>query len=327
MKKKLLIISILAVFLSSCHKKDDLSNINFRQEMRNFVKAFSNYAKEKNPNFLIIPQNGQALITDTGEPGGTLQSDYVAAIDGTGREDMFYGYIKDDEATPSNVTQEIESLCDLFEQNNVQVMVTDYCSTHWKMDDSYTKNEEKGYISFAAPDRGLSVIPDYPPEPHNVNADDVTSLSQAQNFLYLINPGNYSSKDNFLNDIASTNYDIVLIDLFFNDNLQLTADDINKLKTKQNGGRRLVICYMSIGEAEDYRYYWQKDWKPGNPAWLEAENPDWKGNYKVRYWDKDWQNITFGSDGAYLDRILNAGFDGVYLDIIDGYEYFEQKYN
>ncbi len=327
MKKILLITSILVIFLSSCHRKDDLSNIDFRQEMRNFVKAISNYAKEKNPNFLIIPQNGQALITDTGDPDGKIQNDYVSAIDGTGREDMFYGYTGDDEATPTEDTQQMMPLCDLFEQNNVQVMVTDYCSTHWKMDDSYTKNEEKGYISFAAPDRGLSVIPDYPTQPHNVNTDDITNLAQAQNFLYLINPGNYSSKDNFLNDIASTNYDIVLIDLFFNDNLQLTADDINKLKTKQNGGRRLVICYMSIGEAEDYRYYWQKDWKPGNPDWLEAENPNWKGNYKVRYWDKDWQNIIFGSSDAYLDRILNAGFDGVYLDIIDGYEYFEEKYN
>ncbi len=327
MKKLFAILVVLIIFLSSCHRKDDLSDIDFRQEMRNFVKAISNYAKEKNPDFSIIPQNGQALITDSGEPDGTIESDYVDAIDGTGREDLFYGYNKDDEATPSDVTQEMENLCSLFKQNNVQVMVTDYCSTHWKMDDSYTKNEEKGYISFAAPDRALGVIPDYPEQPHNVNADDISNLAQAQNFLYLINPENYSSKDDFLNDIAATNYDIVLIDLFFNDNQQLTSDDINKLKTKQNGGKRLVICYMSIGEAEDYRYYWQREWKPGNPEWLETENPNWKGNYKVRYWEKDWQKIIFGNDDAYLDRILNAGFDGVYLDIIDAYEYFEEKYN
>ena len=25
------------------------------------------------------------------------------------------------------------------------------------------------------------------------------------------------------------------------------------------------------------------------PAWLERENPDWDGNYKVRYWHPDWQ--------------------------------------
>jgi len=45
----------------------------------------------------------------------------------------------------------------------------------------------------------------------------------------------------------------------------------------------------------------------------------------VRYWDADWQALIYGHSGAYLDRILSAGFDGVYLDIIDGFEFFEQE--
>ncbi|MGP1532348.1 MAG: endo alpha-1,4 polygalactosaminidase, partial [Treponema sp.] len=78
-------------------------------------------------------------------------------------------------------------------------------------------------------------------------------------------------------------------------------------------------------EAEDYRYYWEKQWKHRRPSWLDKENSEWKGNYKVKYWDAEWKSIIFGSDGAYLDRILAAGFDGVYLDIIDAFEYFESK--
>ncbi|MFQ5795846.1 MAG: endo alpha-1,4 polygalactosaminidase [Candidatus Bipolaricaulia bacterium] len=95
------------------------------------------------------------------------------------------------------------------------------------------------------------------------------------------------------------------------------------LKTKANGGSRLVIAYMSIGEAEDYRYYWQAEWKPNPPSWLAEENPDWPGNYKVRYWDRNWQNVIYESNDSYLKKILDAGFDGVYLDIIDAFEYFE----
>lgn len=30
------------------------------------------------------------------------------------------------------------------------------------------------------------------------------------------------------------------------------------------------------------------------------ENPEWRGNYKVRYWDNDWQNIIYGKDNSYL---------------------------
>lgn len=44
----------------------------------------------------------------------------------------------------------------------------------------------------------------------------------------------------------------------------------------------------------------------------------------VRYWEEDWQSVIYGSDGSYLRKILNAGFDGVYLDIIDAFEYFEE---
>jgi cysteinyl-tRNA synthetase len=59
------------------------------------------------------------------------------------------------------------------------------------------------------------------------------------------------------------------------------------------------------------------------PSWLAEENSSWSGNYKVRYWIKEWQDIIFGNDGSYTKKILDADFSGVYLDIIDAFEYFE----
>jgi cysteinyl-tRNA synthetase len=44
-------------------------------------------------------------------------------------------------------------------------------------------------------------------------------------------------------------------------------------------------------------------------------------SYKVRYWDQDWRPILF----QYADRVLASGFDGVYLDIVDAYEYFADR--
>lgn len=104
----------------------------------------------------------------------------------------------------------------------------------------------------------------------------------------------------------------------------LTRGQITALRNSLPGGRRLV-AYLSIGEAEDYRYYWKPEWKTRPPPWLDAENPGWAGNYKVKYWHPGWQAILFGSRGAYLDKILDAGFDGIYLDIIDAYEYYEER--
>ena len=92
------------------------------------------------------------------------------------------------------------------------------------------------------------------------------------------------------------------------------------LKRKPDGSRRTVLAYLSIGEGEDYRFYWRPDWEASPPAWLKGENPDWAGNFAVRYWDKDWQALIFGKDDAYLDRIMAAGFDGVYLDRVDAFD-------
>ena len=311
----------------SCGKDDDapLENTDYRQEMRSFVKNISAYAKSLQSGFLIIPQNGQELLTDNGEETGTVQTDYIQAIDATGREDLFYGYDNDDEETPAEDHQHMADLCLLAAQHGIEVLVTDYCSTPGKMDHSYQQNEQLGFISFAADRRELNDIPAYPDKPYNENANDISKPAQAKNFLYLINGENFASKQAFLDAVSQTDYDLIIMDLFQNDEAW-TPQEVEILKTKQNGAKRLVICYISIGEAEDYRYYWDESWENDQPGWLEAENPDWEGNYKVRYWEPEWQRIIYGNDDSYLKKILDAGFDGAYLDIIDGYEYFEEKY-
>jgi uncharacterized protein (TIGR01370 family) len=44
------------------------------------------------------------------------------------------------------------------------------------------------------------------------------------------------------------------------------------MKHKKNVGTRLIVCYMSIGKAEDYRYYWQSEWNSSKPVWLVNKN-------------------------------------------------------
>ncbi len=329
MKLKLIIpITIFFLFiLNSCNRNDTPlpEGIDFRQEMRDFVIELGTYAKNIDNDFIIIPQNGQGLITDNGEGDGTPQTEYLQAIDATGRESMFYGFYKDDEITPDEDKEFLLSLCLLCEQYGVEVLATDYCSTHSKMDNSYQINNQNQFISYAAPDRNLRVIADYPTQIYNENSNNITEISQTKNFLYLINGENYSTKQELINAVSATNYDLIIIDLFHNET-EFTNTEIQQLKVKQNGAQRLVVCYMSIGEAEDYRYYWQTDWDKNQPDWLEPENPEWAGNYKVRYWDLEWKDVIFGNNDSYLKKIIDAGFDGAYLDIIDGFEYFEEEY-
>jgi cysteinyl-tRNA synthetase len=86
---------------------------------------------------------------------------------------------------------------------------------------------------------------------------------------------------------------------------------------------RLVLAYVDIGEAETYRTYWKDNWKvpaknaAGNPDFLLNANPDgWDDCYVAAYWDKRWQKIVL----EQVETLMYAGFDGIYLDVVDGYE-------
>ena len=321
MKKTIISISIM-ISIISCNK-NDIPDLDFKQEMRSFVIGISEYSKTIDPDFLIIPQNGIELITISGEEDGALHNGYLSAIDGNGQEDLFYGYYNDDQATPAVDYTYLKIFLSKSKNTGNTILITDYCSTPAKMDNSYNQNYTAGYVSFAASHRELDNIPDYPNPIYGGNNNVITALSQVKNFLYLINPQNFSSKTDFINAVTSTNYDLLIMDLFFDETTEFTAEEVTQLKNKANGGKRLVISYMSIGEAENYRYYWQSGWDSGSPSFLDDENPDWAGNFKVRYWEPEWQKIIFGDDNSYTRKILNAGFDGVYLDIIDAFEYFE----
>ncbi|UPT65492.1 MAG: endo alpha-1,4 polygalactosaminidase [Sphingobacteriales bacterium JAD_PAG50586_3] len=96
-----------------------------------------------------------------------------------------------------------------------------------------------------------------------------------------------------------------------------TPQQVQAMKT---GGKK-VIAYISIGEAENYRDYWQPTWNNTPPVWLGSENPDWAGNYKVKFWHPQWKNIIY----TYIDTILAKGYDGIYMDIIDAYYYWQEE--
>ena len=156
--------------------------------------------------------------------------------------------------------------------------------------------------------------------------------------------------------VAKDGFDVLVVDYSRDgtDAGALSRDDVATLRKRVGQPDRIILAYLSIGEAEDYRYYWNAGWSEQTasvstparprgflgapdgaslgmpdkgaalakltaaaPPWLADENPEWRGNYLVRYWDETWQSIIFGAPSSYLDKIIAAGFDGVYLDKID----------
>jgi cysteinyl-tRNA synthetase len=132
-----------------------------------------------------------------------------------------------------------------------------------------------------------------------------------------------------LEGVAAAPHDLMVIDSEISANRtferERSAAEVLRMKRRPDGSARVLLAYLSIGEAERYRPYWKQSWYDplGKPTWLGTENRRWAGNFAVQYWNAEWQHLIFGTPESYLDRVIAHGFDGVYLDRADAF--FEWK--
>ncbi len=121
--------------------------------------------------------------------------------------------------------------------------------------------------------------------------------------------------------LAKSPADVLVIDYArLEGKIPLTREEVARLKIRADGRPRTVISYMSIGEAETYRWYWRADYQGDDlPGWEVAENCAWPRAHMVRFWHDGWRDIIYRGRRSYLKRIIDAGFDGVYLDRVDIY--------
>jgi uncharacterized protein (TIGR01370 family) len=78
------------------------------------------------------------------------------------------------------------------------------------------------------------------------------------------------------------------------------------------------LGYLSIGEADVHRGYWQA--VVGQPFLVEP-NPNWPGNVRVDVRDERWRRILLTQE---IPHLVSLGFDGLFLDTIDTPEYLER---
>ena len=175
--------------------------------------------------------------------------------------------------------------------------------------------------------------PDFEPEFVNLESVDPgvrpVRLTGCRNWHYKL-------QDLDVAQVAGSTADVFVMDPHSDGTRTMfTPADVIRMRQRKGLGPQKLLAYMSIGEAEENRFYWNPAWiqkkgrrigfAPGAPKWLDSQNGEgWLDNFKVRYWDPDWQALIIGPN-MFLDRIVAAGFDGVYLDIVDGFEFFETR--
>lgn len=297
---------------------------NYGDSMISLLSSMNSFAKSRNSHFAMITNGGYELYIPGKVVSSNATNSLMSSMDGMLVEDVFYGEDGENSKTDSGDTKIMKKAIKSAQGGGLKTFVLDYCNR-----DSCKSKIKKGAKAlgaayYVAPSKELEVLPKLASS--RVNSGDCNKLSQVKNFAIVLNPDiDYSSKSSYLSAIKKSNYDLIFIDMYFSGN-KLSKSDVSSLKKKANGGRRYICGYVSVGEAEDYRYYWKSSYKKSQPLWMATENKEWEGNYKVLYWTKQWKDILYGGDNSYFGQILDLGFDCSYLDVIDAYEFFKNDY-
>ena len=111
-------------------------------------------------------------------------------------------------------------------------------------------------------------------EPKSAKAEAAASLERRAT-LGAARSWGYQLRIRDLAPVAASPADLLVIDHGYaarrNGKTMFDPADVTPLKTKPDGRRRAVLAYLSIGEAEQYRYYWQGEWCQRVTArWLPA---------------------------------------------------------
>lgn len=163
-----------------------------------------------------------------------------------------------------------------------------------------------------SPEVAVQVVPPREvPGPARTVAREATASSAADRTDAVVQLQNY--QDDRLDAVARAGFSLAVIDLARDaGSSYFTADEISRLR--RSGTR--VLAYFEIGSIENFRPVYASLRKNDGDLFL-SEWPSWPGEYFVRYWDPRWWSLMIK---PRIDRALDAGFDGVFLDTPLAYE-------
>jgi cysteinyl-tRNA synthetase len=223
-------------------------------------------------------------------------------------------------------------------------MTFDAASGKWIYSSAFSDLGMHTYTIFAIDTSGNSASDSGTFEMIEQPSGERLALAEVEFWAYQIQMINEPGVEDAL---ANSNYDMLVLeptrtDWSSSDREFDTKGFVQRLKsTMASDGihNKLVIAYIDIGEAEDWRWYWtwSKDWdcvspKPADwPDYIITCDPDgWSGNYPVAYWDSDWKDVIiygnnqdsspWGDYNSAIDEAIRDGFDGIYIDWVEAYE-------
>ena len=207
---------------------------------------------------------------------------------------------------------------DALQSEGRRVLALDDCAAAKDAEASFRNSDRDRVLGFASV--GTPRHDQMPKaKPHREDAQPIAAITAARNWLPLLKLDRFGSRDEFVQAIEDSNYDMVVVDVAHRGADSLTKADVYRMKFKKLGPPRLVLAVMPLGRAFDWRWYWQKGWEAGTPPFLFALDDEEPGAFITDIGSPDWKKLL----GKYLVGIMDLGFDGVMLDDVGTYLWFE----
>jgi len=117
------------------------------RKMVDLISRVSSYAKSKNPQFKIVPQNSPELYTWSYWEAKPNEK-YISAIDGIGVEDVFY--LAHDKPASAKWCQENRDNAVAIKNAGKLVLGVDYAKTPACIADAYAKQRAIGFVPYVS---------------------------------------------------------------------------------------------------------------------------------------------------------------------------------
>ncbi len=298
---------------------------NYRDLMRENVIMLSQFAKSQNPQFEILVHEALPLLED--DIWEYHLNDYNLSRKNGYTEDNDSLLSLQENLHPKN----FQNLKEKYIQNIDAIVINNYLC----QDKQYTVPQDKRLVSIEycpqkeiSPQTALSYIitdsqyafKDIKHQPaFEMNAQNISSVQDAKNIAFVLDTSRFKSEYDFLTELNNSNFDVIVISPFFQGK-PLSKEEINHLKYKKNGATRKIYAAINVSEADPTKFYWKKDWKVGNPAWLVRPSLVDEQGIITQYWNPSWQKIL----SAHFKGIMDLGFDGAFLTGLENYQHFEK---
>lgn len=311
---------------------------NYRALMRDNLLMLIRYARQQNPDFKIIVHEGQDLLNkslweysregynrarispDADDKYFLFHNRYLDTEPETNTD--AYEYLHSiDAIAVNNIYCGVETINPIALKHRLVAISIEQCANQEALDNATVAAmvDKRSIYGFTDLSSAFKTIGNY--NIINDSAKNIYTFSDAQNILILNDDSNYKNQQDLVDDLAKTNYDIIIIKPLFDYTQRFSVDNLRKLRFKKNGSKRLLIAEFNVSEAHPREYYWLDNWHIGSPDWLKRKSFSSRDGIIVKYWQNEWKKII----SRYFKDLLNEGFDGVFFTGVENYRYYERQ--